>query len=954
MMRDVKTQRMSIKPRGAVVIARNHEMRKSRARAGNGRQPVFFRFLGEVRAAAHHTNPVPGMDTSGSRSSLCFASRNSTTMESGPIRFLRYIDKKSSQNMVNLVEQMRSIMDLKHNIRSMSVIAHLGHGKTTLTDSLVQKAGIISGKAAGGARYTDTRADEAERGITVKSVGISMIFEYDMKAGVVSYLTDEEEAAIENTVAEKASYDNSNSYLINVVDSPGHVDFSSEVTAALRVTDGALVVADTVDGVGVQTETYLRQAISERVKPVLLINKVDRALLELQLPAEELYQAFCRAIESINVIAANYNDEVMGDVQVHPTKGTVAFGSGLHEWAFTLRHFAKIYSTKFNVPEEKMMEKLWGDWYFDDEKHVWNSDHGGNLERAFCQFIATPITTLFKAIMDEKHGKVKKMLEAIGVELKGEERDQVGKPLLKRVMQKWLPAGDTILEMIVLHLPSPAEAQKYRVNNLYTGPLDDKTATAIRNCDNSVSAPLCMYVSKMVPTTDKSGFYAFGRVFSGRIKTGQKVRIMGPDYTIGRKSELWIKNIQRVVIMMGCRVETVNDVPAGNTCGLIGVDQYLLKSGTICTEEDAHTIRKMKFVSPVVRCTVEPKNSADLPKLVEGMRRLAKSDPSVLCYTEELSGEHIIAASGELHLEICVQDFQNDFMGTEVKVSDPVVSFRETCTAKSKQTCLAKSANRHSRLWAEAEPLGPELCKAIDDGDIKAGADPKIQARKLADEFGWDVSEARKIWAFGPHGTGPNMFVDTTKGVQYLYENKEAVVGGFAWATHNGPLCEEQMRGCRFNLIDVVIVADAIHRGMGQLMPAARRVCFASMMAADPGILEPIYLCNISVPQDAMGNVYGVLTRRRGHVFTEEQRPGTPMMTLLAYLPVMESFGFTADLRSNTGGKAFPQCSFDHWEPISGSPYEDGTKCQEVVLSVRKRKGLAEGVPEETKYLDKF
>mmetsp|Transcript_7334 Transcript_7334/g.10511 ORF Transcript_7334/g.10511 Transcript_7334/m.10511 type:complete len:864 (+) Transcript_7334:67-2658(+) len=863
--------------------------------------------------------------------------------------------------MVNFtVEQMRSIMDLKHNIRSMSVIAHVDHGKTTLTDSLVQKAGIISSKAAGGARYTDTRADEAERGITIKSTGISMFFEYDMKAGEVAKLTDEEmavqEAALKEKKEEQANVQiTQNSYLINLIDSPGHVDFSSEVTAALRVTDGALVVVDTIDGVCVQTETVLRQAISERVKPCLMVNKVDRALLELQLPAEELYQAFCRAIESVNVIVATYNDETLGDVQVDPTKGTVAFGSGLHQWAFTLKRFARTYGQKFGVPEEKMMSKLWGDWYFDAGRKVWTtSDKNGSLERAFCQFIATPITTLFEAIMAEKHGKVKKMLKAIGVELKGDEKELVGKALLKRVMQKWLPAGDTVLEMIVLYLPSPAQAQKYRVETLYDGPLDDKTATAIRTCDTSPGAPLCMYISKMVPTSDKGRFYAFGRVFSGTIATGQKVRIMGPNYVPGKKSELWIKNIQRTVIMMGRYTEQVADVPAGNTCALVGVDQYLLKSGTIATDEDAHCIKTMKFsVSPVVRCAVEPKNSADLPKLVEGMKRLAKSDPMVLCYTEE-SGEHIIAASGELHLEICLQDLQKDFMGTEVKVSDPVVSFRETCTAKSTETCLAKSANKHNRLFVEAEPLGPELCTAIDDGDVKAGTESKLMGRKLADDFGWDVSEARKIWAFGPEGTGPNLFVDTTKGVNYLLEIKESVVGGFAWGAQNGPLCDEQMRGCRFNLMDVVLHADAIHRGMGQIMPTSRRVCFSSMMLAEPGLLEPVYLCNISVPQDAMGNVYGVLTRRRGHVFTEEQRPGTPQMTLLAYLPVMESFGFTADLRSNTGGKAFPQCSFDHWEPMSGSPFDEGNKCNETVLAVRKRKGLAAGVPEMKKYLDKL
>ena len=850
-------------------------------------------------------------------------------------------------------------MDLKHNIRSMSVIAHVDHGKTTLTDSLVQKAGIISAKAAGGARYTDTRADEAERGITIKSTGISMFFEYDMSKQD-SLLTKEEQdqAAADLATAQEADKNvkiTPNSYLINLIDSPGHVDFSSEVTAALRVTDGALVVVDTIDGVCVQTETVLRQAISERVKPVLMVNKVDRALLELQLPPEELYQAFCRSIESVNVIVATYNDETLGDVQVDPRKGTVAFGSGLHQWAFTLQKFAITYGAKFNVPKEKMMEKLWGDWYYDAARKTWTtSDGNGTLDRAFCQFIATPLCTLFVAIMNEKHGKVNKMLKAIGVELKTDEKELVGKQLLKRVMQKWLPAGDAVLEMIVLHLPSPVKAQSYRVDTLYDGPLDDQTATAIRTCDTSPGAPLCMYISKMVPTSDKGRFYAFGRVFSGTIATGQKVRIMGPNYVPGKKTELWVKNIQRTVIMMGKYTEQVADVPAGNTCALVGVDQYLLKSGTICTADDAHCIKTMKFsVSPVVRCAVEPKNSADLPKLVEGMKRLAKSDPMVLCYTEE-SGEHIIAASGELHLEICLQDLQNDFMGTEVKVSDPVVSFRETVTEKSATTLLSKSPNKHNRLFVEAEPLSNELTLAIDEGEIKAGADNKLQGRKMADEFGWDVTEARKIWAFGPDGTGPNLFVDTTKGVNYLLEIKESVVGGFAWGCQNGPLCEEQMRGCRFNLMDVVLHADAIHRGMGQIMPTARRVCFASLMTSGPGLLEPVYLVNISVPQDAMGNVYGVLTKRRGHVFTEEQKPGTPQMTLLAYLPVMESFGFTADLRSHTGGKAFPQCSFDHWELMSGNPMEEGSKSNEVVLGVRKRKGLAAEIPPLDRYLDKL
>ncbi len=139
-----------------------------------------------------------------------------------------------------------------------------------------------------------------------------------------------------------------------------------------------------------------------------------------------------------------------------------------------------------------------------------------------------------------------------------------------------------------------------------------------------------MYISKMVPTSDKGRFYAFGRVFSGIVATGQKARIMGPNYVPGKKEDLCIKNIQRTILMMGRYTEPIENVPCGNICGLVGVDQFLVKTGTITTFENAHNLKVMKFsVSPVVRVAVEPKNPADLPKLVEGLKRLAKSDPMV-------------------------------------------------------------------------------------------------------------------------------------------------------------------------------------------------------------------------------------------------------------------------------------------------------------------------------------
>jgi elongation factor 2 len=423
-----------------------------------------------------------------------------------------------------------------------------------------------------------------------------------------------------------------------LIDSPGHVDFSSEVTAALRVTDGALVVVDCVEGVCVQTETVLRQALGERIKPVLMVNKMDRALLELQLDQEEAYQSFAKTIETANVIISTYHDDALGDVQVYPEKGTVAFGSGLHGWGFTLSKFAGMYAKKFGVEKDKLMARLWGDNYFDAKAKKWKksavSEEGKPLKRAFCQFVLDPIYKLFHSIMNHENEKVNKMLASLNIVLKGDEKDQVGKPLLKTVMKKFLPAADALLEMIVLHLPSPAVAQRYRVDVLYEGPLDDECATAIRNCDPE--GPLMLYVSKMIPTSDKGRFYAFGRVFSGRCATGQKVRIMGPNYMPGKKDDLFVKNIQRTVLMMGRYTEPIEDCPCGNTIGLVGIDQYLLKSGTITTSETAHNMRIMKFsVSPVVRVAVEPKNPSDLPKLVEGLKRLSKSDPCVKCYIEE-------------------------------------------------------------------------------------------------------------------------------------------------------------------------------------------------------------------------------------------------------------------------------------------------------------------------------
>jgi len=855
--------------------------------------------------------------------------------------------------MVNFtVDQVRECMDKKANIRNMSVIAHVDHGKSTLTDSLVAKAGIIAAAKAGETRATDTRKDEQERCITIKSTAISMFFDMDQKD--LEFVKQER--------AKKADGSLETGFLINLIDSPGHVDFSSEVTAALRVTDGALVVVDCVSGVCVQTETVLRQAIAERIRPVLFMNKMDRALLELQLEQEELYQTFQRIVENVNVIVATYCDDdgPMGTVRVDVNNGSVGFGSGLHGWAFTLKQFAEMYATKFGVDIDKMMKKLWGESFFNPKTKKWSKIKDADNKRSFCMYVLDPIYMVFDAIMNFKKEQTEKLLTKLTTAsgkmvkdvLKQEEKEMEGKPLMKAVMRNWLPAGEAMFQMIVIHLPSPITAQKYRAELLYEGPHDDVACMGIKNCDSE--APLMMYVSKMVPTSDKGRFYAFGRVFSGKIATGMKARIMGPNYTPGKKEDLYEKSIQRTILMMGGRVEAIEDVPAGNICGLVGVDQFLVKTGTITTFKEAHNMKVMKFsVSPVVRVAVEPKNPADLPKLVEGLKRLSKSDPMVQCMIEE-SGEHIIAGAGELHLEICLKDLEEDHAQIPLKKSDPVVSYRETVSEESNQMCLSKSPNKHNRLFMKAVPMPDGLAEDIDNGEVNPRDDFKVRGRYLADKYEYDISEARKIWCFGPDTNGPNLMIDCTKGVQYLNEIKDSVVAGFQWASKEGVLCDENLRACRFNLYDVALHADAIHRGGGQIIPTARRVLYACMLTAEPRVMEPVYQVEIQCPENAVGGIYGVLNRRRGHVFEEAQTPGTPMFVVKAYLPVNESFGFTADLRSNTGGQAFPQCVFDHWQIMPGDPLEEGSKTFNIVQECKKRKGLKEGNPDLTNYLDKL
>jgi elongation factor 2 len=821
------------------------------------------------------------------------------------------------------------------NIRNMSVIAHVDHGKTTLTDSLLNKAGIISDKDTGLKCATDIGKQEQERGITINSTGVSLHY----------------------TIADRnlPNDANGNEFLINLIDSPGHVDFNCEVTAALRVTDGALVVVDAVEGACVQTETVLRQALLERIKPVLMINKLDRYLFEKKYEAVDCYRQLVNVINQINLIISTYqNDKIQGDLQFYPDIGNVAFGSGYYVWGFTLNTVADFWIKRLDKPGQskeeiqKRKQKL--------VTQMWAS------EEAFVKYVMGPIVNLTQLVDKNDFVNVFKFCDNIGVKLTNEDKGLREKKLVNCILRKWYPACDALLEMIVGKLPSPDVAQQYRTEFLYNGPTDDFVAESMRNCDPK--GPVMVYISKLVPNKEKTKFYAFGRVFSGTLRMGQKVNFYGPGYEYGVPAPKdYFQNISvtSIYVMMANKMEPIEECPAGNTVCLAGMDNYILKNGTLSDVAHGHPFHAMKFsVSPVVRVAVSVKNASDLPKFIKALERLSKSDPLCKVIQEE-SGELIVAGAGELHIDVIMNNLRDEYCkGIEFQVSEPVVPFRESIQI-SGPVCLAKSPNSHNRLFIKAEPLNPELVHAIEEGVFDYNLDPVAACKELVTTYGWNPNEAqpKKIWKFGPEGVNTNVVVDCTTGTQYMNEIKDSVVAGFFMATTAGILCDEPMRGVKFMIMDCTLHADNIHRGGGQMIPCARRAMLAAQYLSEPCLTEPIFALDITVPDVAVSACYNVVSQRRGQITEQVNVEGTPMYKMKGTLPVMESFGFDQTLRSETSGQAFQQCTFSHWDTMAGSFQDPASRLMVTVKNVRTRKhskdqNYSQDMPPLDRFLDKL
>lgn len=803
------------------------------------------------------------------------------------------------------VEQAQKMMYDRDIVRNLGIIAHIDHGKSTLADSLLAASGLLAEKVAGAARATDTRDDEQERGITIKTTGISLAHDYKGKT-----------------------------HLINLQDTPGHVDFSGEVTSALRVVDGALVVVDAVEGVMVQTEVVTRQALQERVRPVLMINKIDRLITEMKLKPEDAYEKFKSIIRDFNILIETYAPpEFKKEWQVSPRGGTVAFGSAFHRFGLTIPALAELWANKTGKPIEGFIQAFW-------------------KKENFVKGVLGPTYEIYKNSFEGNVENLKKICKTIAVDVPESTWLLDPKKMAKAILEQWQPVHKAVLDMVCNFCPSPNVAQKYRIKSFWNGDSDSEICKGMINTDEN--APTMIALSKMILTTRGKRVVAMGRVFSGTVRAGDKITVYLPGYKSGSKDRRFTTNIQQVALLMGKQQEATESICAGNIVALTGI-KGAMSSSTVSSLDEVQPFSALSFaVEPVVTVAIEPKSVQDLKKVTEGMSLIQLVDPSLKTTINEETGEYLLSGTGELHLEIAVKDLQ-DMQKIEVKQSTPIVVFRESVESITPRPILAKSPNKHNRLWVTCEPLEPEIIKKIDAGEISQYGD-KTELAELLRGVGWDKKEAQKVWgmAGGTGEVGPNLWVDATKGVQYLREVKDYIMQGFRWGAGDGPLTSSPMYGCKFRMHDVNLHEDPVHRGMAQVMPVARKVAFGAFLGASPILLEPVYKIEVVVPENYLGNVYKVITKRRGTITDTIQKEGTPLNTVIGELPVTESFGITTDLRSETSGFAFAQMVFSKWQRVPGSPSNPESLAAQYITEARKRRGMKENIPSVEDYSDKL
>jgi U5 small nuclear ribonucleoprotein component len=840
---------------------------------------------------------------------------------------------------------MTDLMNFPEQIRNIAFAGHLHHGKTALMDMLVLQTHDINDrlekktgrKRDEQLRYTDVHVLERERGISIKSSPMSLI--------------------LQGTRGK--------SHLLNILDTPGHVNFVDEVAASLRLVDGVVLVVDVVEGVQINTEQIIKYAVVEDLPLTLVVNKMDRLILELKLPPSDAYFKLKHVIEEVNTVIENALPGQGEKRRLSPEKGNVAFASSSMGWCFTLPSFAKMYAESYpDINARELSVRLWGDIFFNPRRRSFTrkgTEEGS--KRTVVKFVLEPIYKLYSHTIGESPEDLKATLATLGIQLKPSQYKTDAKDLLKMVCEQFFGGPEGLVDMIVQHVPSPLEGAKKKLDRYYTGPRDTQISSYIERCDQD--GPLVVQITKLFNTPDATGFYSFGRVMSGIAKAGQQVRVLGENYTIDDEEDMTLATISDTWIASSRYNIPTSGVPAGNWVLLSGVDNSIVKTATIVStrfpeNEDPYIFKPLKhFTESVFKVAVEPINPSELPKMLDGLRKVNKSYPLITTKVEE-SGEHVILGTGELYMDCVLHDLRRLYSEMELKVSDPVTRFCETVVETSAIMCYALTPNKKNKITMVAEPLDDGIAQDIESGKVSIRDPIRKVGQFFEENYDWDKLASRSIWAFGPDETGPNILQDDTLPSQIAKKQvntvRDTLRQGFSWGTREGPLCEEPIRNTRFKLTDLSLAADSISRGSGQIIPTARRTIYSSFLTASPRLLEPLYSVSMTGPADAVSALHTVLSRRRGHVLSDGPIAGTPLYAVKGLIPVIDSFGFETDVRIHTQGQAMLALVFERWEVVPGDPLDRSVRvrplemanaqqtARDFVLKTRRRKGLSEDV----------
>ncbi|CAH8642450.1 unnamed protein product [Schistosoma curassoni] len=838
-------------------------------------------------------------------------------------------------------EFLADLMDCPELIRNVVLCGHLHHGKTSFMDCLIELTHPdIEAKEDKNLRYTDFLHMEVERGLSIKSTPVSLVL---------------------RSMQEK-------SYLFNIFDTPGHVNFSDEVTAAFRLADGICLLVDVSEGVLLNTERILKHALQERLPVTLCINKIDRLIIELKLPPMDAYYKIKHIIDEVNSILLTYSEGagITDDTQpvVSPLLGNVCFASTYYRFCFTLESFARIYMDTFSngMDHKEFAGRLWGDIYFNSKtRRFQKRPPSANSQRTFVDFILEPLYKIFAQTVGDVDTCLPSLCSELGIYLTKSEMKLNIRPLLRLIFKRFFGDFSGFVNMCAEHIPSPVNSAATKVGSTYTGTLDNDLGRAMIKCNMNYEHVM-VHTTKLYPDQEAISFHVFGRVMCGTLFAGQTVRVLGENYTLSDEEDSRPATVGRLWVSIARYQLEVNRVPAGNWVLIEGVDHPIVKTATLTSADarGAYIFRPLNFnTSSVVKIAVEPANPSELPKLLDGLRKVNKSYPLLATKVEE-SGERVIRGTGELYLDCVMHDLRKLYSDIDVKVADPVVAFCETVVETSSLKCFAETPNKKNKLTMIAEPLDKGLAEDIENKVVQITWPKKRLGDFFQKKYDWDLLASRSIWAFGPDATGPNILMDDTLPSEVdknlLLTVKDYIVQGFQWGTREGPLCDEPIRNVKFKILDALISGEAHQRGSGQIIPTARRVAYSAFLMATPRLMEPYYLVEVQAPADCVSAVYTVLARRRGHVTHDAPISGSPLYVIRAFVPVIDSFGFETDLRTHSQGQAFCMLVFNHWQMVPGDPLDRSIQIQplvpqpathlarEFMVKTRRRKGLNEDV----------